>query len=92
MSFATTKLFMKYEDLTRYHDGEKIEVTDSEGKSVIFRHGTTVIEMQIPSTHIIEKVDYVSRGFVNGTFNKFIIQNKNIFRDESIDKFIDEEL
>jgi hypothetical protein len=70
----TVQLFVKYEDIERYNNGEEIIATDQSGKSAIFRHGDNVQSVNVPSTEINRREDVVTSGFVKGTFNKFFIR------------------
>jgi hypothetical protein len=70
----TIQLFIKYEDIERYNNGEEIIATDQSGKSAIFKHGDNVQSANVPSTEIIGREDVVTNGFVKGTFNKFTVR------------------
>jgi hypothetical protein len=67
-------LFVKYEDIEKYNNGEEIIATDLSGKSTIFKFNDIVLPVSVPSTEIIEKQEVVTTGFSKGTFNKYIIK------------------
>lgn len=67
-------LFVKFDDIEKYNNGEEITATDQSGKSVIFRHHDNLVSVSVPSTEIIEKVDIVSMGMARGNFNRFTIK------------------
>jgi len=67
-------LFVRYEDLDKYERGEQIEATDGSGKSAIFKHHEKILSVGISSRDIIGREDVVTRGFVSGTFDKYLIQ------------------
>lgn len=85
------QLFVKYEDIKKYNNGEEIFATDLQGKGAIFKVGDNILQVNIPSNEIIYREDVVTTGFVSGIFNKYIIKkltstccNKNISVDEAI--------
>jgi hypothetical protein len=67
-------LFVKYEDIEKYNNGEEIIATDLSGKSTIFKFNDIVLPVSVPSPEIIEKQEVVTTGFSKGTFNKYIIK------------------
>lgn len=68
------KLFIRYNDLQKYHAGEQIEAAVKDSTNVIFRHSEVVVEVLVDSHEVIGREDYISRGMQSGTFNKFLIK------------------
>lgn len=70
------RLFVNYDDIEKYNNGEEIIATDLDGKSSIFNYNHNVQDVLINTTEIVEKQIHQSRGFVHGDFNKFIIKKE----------------
>lgn len=67
-------LFVKYEDIEKYNNGEEIVATDLSGKSIIFKHRDIILPVDVDASEVIRREDLVSRGMTQGTFNKYIIK------------------
>ncbi|AEO93549.1 gp290 [Bacillus phage G] len=73
-------LYIMYEDMEKYLNGEVIEASDKEGKYQILQaksyESGKVASVSVDLREIIKHEEVEVKGFINGTFNKFYIQRK----------------